>query len=94
MDENEHRLSKFFKLLGNGLRLQMAKRLLERKYYVRELAEELDRSEKTISRHFRVFRNQDIVESETEERRRYYWLKQPELVQQALNLTTYFTREE
>lgn len=92
MDEIDHRLCKFFKLIGNGLRFQMAEALLEKEYYVRELGEKLGRAEKTISRHLRVFRDQDIVESKTEDGRRYYWIKRPELVRDALALRDHFER--
>jgi predicted transcriptional regulator len=93
MEEIDHRLSKFFKLLGNGLRLEMARNLLEQRYYVRELANSLSRTEKTISKHLRVFRDQDIVESITENGRRYYWIKRTELVREALKLRNHFERD-
>lgn len=92
MDEIDHRLSKFFKLVGNGLRFQMAELLLETEHYVREIGQKLDRSEKTISRHLRVFRDQDMVESKSEDGRRYYWIKRPELVEDALALRRHFER--
>lgn len=93
MDEITHRLSQFFDGLGNGIRLQLVRELIDERKYVKELADELDRSRSAISRQLNKLADKDIVQSETSGQRRYYFLKRPDLVKSALKLQDYFERE-
>ncbi len=94
VDEVLYRLSECFDALSNALRLKTLKLLLERKYFVKELAGELERSQQTVSRHLKLLRKQGLVVSETEGPRRYYWVKKPELVREALRMRRFFERQE
>jgi len=87
-------LSKFFDGLGNGIRLKIVEELLENRCYVKELAQSMDRSSSAISRQLKKLSDQDMVQSETVGRKRYYFLKRPELIRQALTLRSYFERTE
>lgn len=68
MDEVDHRLSEIFKVLGNGLRLNIVINLQEQRRNVKALAEELGRPADTISRHLRILRQENLVEAESEGR--------------------------
>jgi DNA-binding transcriptional ArsR family regulator len=93
MDEIDHRLSQFFEGLGNGIRLQLVRELVGERLSVGELAETIARSNSSVSRQLNKLADKDIVQSETEGRRRYYFLKRPELVKEALALREFFERE-
>ncbi|MFB6356557.1 MAG: ArsR/SmtB family transcription factor [bacterium] len=93
MGEIDHRLSQFFDGLSNGIRLSIVKELLGDRCYVSELANRLSRSVTSVSRHLRVLADNDIVQSETEGRKRYFFLKRPKLIDRALQLRSFFERE-
>ncbi len=94
MDEILHRLSEMFQALGNGVRLQILLRLQEGKANVTLLANYVNRSVKTVSHHMRVLRDNDLVESHTKGRKRFYWLKRPKLVRAVFALKEFLERFE
>lgn len=94
MSEELYRLAERFKALGNGVRLQILKKMLGDRVSVTELSEHLDRPQSTVSRHLRRLRDRDLVSGETEGRRRYYTVKRPDFVQRCLQLESLLRRED
>lgn len=86
MDEIDHRLSHLYKTLGNGIRIQLLQKLQSGTFSVTELAEHVDRSLNGVSRHLRILRDNDLVESETHGRQNLYRIKRPTLVDQCLSV--------
>lgn len=93
IDEPTHRLSRFFDGLGNGIRLKLVEELTNGRQYVSELARAVDRTSSAASRQLKKLADQDIVQSQTLGRKRFYFLKRPELIVEALALRKYFERE-
>lgn len=94
MKEVLFRLSKLFQALGNGIRLQVLRRLFEEEADVGTLAETVDKSIQAVSHHLRILRDNDLVSSRTAGQRRMYRLKRPELVRAYLALADFLERDE
>jgi DNA-binding transcriptional ArsR family regulator len=92
VDEVLHRLSTLFQALGNGIRLEILRKLQEESANVSSLAEEVDRPINAVSRHLRILRDNDLVESNTEGRSRVYNLKRPDLVGACFALKSFLER--
>lgn len=94
MDEIDYRLSEIFKVLGNGLRLWIVKLLSEESRSVTELSNEMDRPMETVSGHLKKLRDQELIQAESEGRRRSYELKRPDLIEHCLELRSFISRED
>ncbi len=92
MDEVNHRLSHLFHTLGNGVRLQLLLKLQAASCTVTELAEHVDRPINAVSRHLRILRANDLVESQSQGRHSVYRIKRPELVDRCLSIHTLLKR--
>lgn len=93
LDEIDHRLSEIFKVLGNGLRLQIVIELTDRELNVKSLAERLDRPPDTVSRHLRILRQEDLVAAQSKGTTREYELKRPELIERCLSVRELLRRD-
>lgn len=92
MDEADHRLSHLFKTLGNGIRIRLLQELQSGSRTVTELADHVDRPMNAVSRHLRILRDNDLVESESQGRNNVYRIKRPELVDRCLSIQTLLQR--
>lgn len=92
MDEVDHRLSHLFHTLGNGIRLELLLKLQAASCTVTELAEHVDRPINAVSRHLRILRDNDLVESRSHVRHNVYQIKRPELVDRCLSIRTLLKR--
>lgn len=92
MDEIDYRLSEFFRVLGNGIRLGILMQLKEGKQSVKALTGHFDRSQQAVSRHLGLLRDFDLVRAETEGKHHVYHLKRPEVVEKCLELRPYVKR--
>ena len=76
---NEREMEKivsFLKVMADKSRFRLLSLLSEREYTVKELAEELELKEPTISWHLTMLRNNDMVDVRQEGTSHYYRLKQ------------------
>ena len=94
MEEVLHRLSTLFQALANGIRLLILTELQEGPETVSDLADRVNRPHNAVSRHLRILRDNDLVESESEGRNRVYDIKRPELVEACLTLRSYLERSD
>lgn len=94
MDEFVFRLSKFFEVLGNAVRFNILLLLKEGNWTVKGLAQELERSQQSISRQLKVLRDHQLVYSKTRGCYRDYYLKREDLVDKAIEMYPLLTREE
>lgn len=94
VDEDLHRLSERLDVLGNALRLKILFYLDEDRKYVSDIAEELNRSQSTTSRHLKVMRYEDILKSKADGRKRYYWVKNKKLLEICKKLRDLFRRDD
>lgn len=94
MDEVLHRLSTLFQALGNGVRLKLLETLRGDAKSVSELGNVVDRPVNAVSRHLRILRDNNLVESETQGKNRIYSLKRPTLVQACLGIKTFLKRSD
>ncbi|MFB6356767.1 MAG: ArsR/SmtB family transcription factor [bacterium] len=94
MDESVHRLAELFDVLGNGNRLEILFALENEEQNVNELAENLDKTQSSVSNHLKVLRYEDLVESETRGRKRFYRVKRPELLELCEEFKQHQQREE
>lgn len=92
MDEVDYRLSEFFRVLGNGVRLRIVLELRKDERAVTNLAEKLERTQQSVSNHLAILRDHDLVEGQTEGQYRVHSLKRPELIEKALELRPYVKR--
>lgn len=92
MDEADHRLSHLFNTLGNGIRIQLLQKLQAGACTVTELANHVDRPMNAVSRHLRILRDNDLVESESRGRNNFYRIKRPELVERCLTIRALLRR--
>ncbi len=94
MDEKDYRLVKIFDVLGNGVRLQIVKLLLEDVLTVGELAGKLDRSVSSVSHHLRTLRDVNLVQGTTVGQSVEYEAKRPELIESLLDHRNDVRRDE
>ncbi len=95
MDEVDHRLSRFFDALSNGVRLQIVELLHKAgTLCVSSVVEELERTQQSISRQLKILRYNDLVEAETDGGFRYYTIKRPELIEKALEIKPLLERDD
>lgn len=95
MDEVIYRLSEFCEALSNAVRLEIVMELRDnQRYYVGQMATKIDRSQSATSRQLGNLSKYNLVESETEKNRRYYWLKRPELIEKFLEIKPFLSRED
>lgn len=81
IDEVVHRQSELFDVLGNGCRLAILFHLDDDQDDVSSIAEALNRDQGNVSHHLRILRYEDVLESKTDGRNRYYWIKRPEILE-------------
>lgn len=94
IDEVIHRLSDTYGVLSNAVRLQLLFELEDERKNVSTLAGNLGRSQESISRHLKIMRLEDLIESETEGRKRFYWIKKPEVLEQCKDFLEILQRDE
>ena len=94
MEESLHRLSKLFQALGNGVRLQLLRKLQEGELSVKKLSEHVDRTSQTISHHLKILRDNDLLFARTVGKNRLYRIKRPKLVAACLGLIKFLRRDE
>lgn len=94
IDEVIHRLSDAYGVLSNAVRLQLLFELDGERKNVSRLADDLDRSQESISRHLKIMRLGDLLEAETEGRKRFYWIKKPEVLEQCKEFLDILQRDE
>ncbi len=94
MDEFVFRLSKFFEVLGNAVRLKILLVLRKESRTVSELADKMERSRQSISRQLKVLRDHELVRSKTRENYRDYYLKREDLINKVTELYSLLTRGE
>jgi len=73
--KEQENCSKIFKALGHPVRFYLVEKILKNKICVCALANELDMSVPSISKHFSVLKNAGIVEEEREGNNIYYRIK-------------------
>jgi len=69
IDEKVYRLAKFCKALSNAVRLELVMLLRERDCHVTALAEKIEKSRSTTSRHLANLAANDLVRSKTSGRK-------------------------
>jgi DNA-binding transcriptional ArsR family regulator len=94
VDEIDYRLSEIYNVLGNGLRLWIVKLLSGGSMSVTELSNEMDRPIETVSGHLKKLRDQELIQAESDGRRRSYELKRPDLIEHCLELCSFISRED
>jgi predicted transcriptional regulator len=94
MDEFVFRMSKFFEVLGNAVRFNILLLLKEGSWTVNGLAEELHRTQQSISRQLKVLRDHQLVSSKTRGCYRDYYLKREDLLDKAVEMYSLLTRSE
>ncbi|MFB6347629.1 MAG: ArsR/SmtB family transcription factor [bacterium] len=94
IDEITHRLSDVYDVLGNAVRLELLFELDGQRKNVSALAQALNRSQESISRHLKIMRLEDLLESKTEGRERYYWIKKPEVLEKCKEFAQLLRRED
>jgi DNA-binding transcriptional ArsR family regulator len=94
ISEDLHRMSKSRDVLGNAVRLKILFFLGHDRKYVARIAEVLNRSASTISRHLKIMRYEEILESKTEGRKRFYWVKREDLLETLKALRRLFRRDD
>jgi predicted transcriptional regulator len=92
IDESIHRAAEYYDVLGNGIRLSIILILGETKKHVSEIAEELERSQQVTSRHLKILRLEDILQSETDGRKRFFWVKRKEVLEDVKDTIEQFRR--
>jgi predicted transcriptional regulator len=92
--EINHRLGRYNRALGNGLRIEVLEYLQQKEEaYLSELAEEFDRHTSTMSDHLTKMADYDILRGETRGRKRFFWIKRPKLVDAYLSLRELLGRD-
>lgn len=93
IDETIHRVAEYYDVLGNGVRLKILLILGDEKKNVSAIAEELDRSQQVTSRHLKLLRLEDIVQSKTDGRKRIFWIKRKDVLRDIRNTIEQFQRD-
>lgn len=94
IEEIIHRLSDVHDVLGNAVRLKLLFVLDNERKNVSALADALGRTQESISRHLKIMRLEDILEAKTEGRRRFYWIKKPEILELCKQFAELLQRDE
>ncbi len=81
MSPSDEKLVEMFKALSNEVRFEMLKALREEPHYVGELAEKVNRSDGTVSRHLKQMKRNGLVSNRTKNRRVVYRIKEPEVLE-------------
>lgn len=93
LKESIHRLGELFSVLGNAIRLKILFQLDGTEKSVSEIAESMDRSQGSISKHLKVMRYEDLVEAKTEGKHRLYTIKRPEILKLCRKFVTVLQRD-
>lgn len=93
IDETLHRVAEYYDVLGNGVRLKILLILGDEKKNVSAIADELDRSQQVTSRHLKILRLEDIVQSKTDGRKRIFWIKREEVLEDIKDAIEEFQRD-
>jgi ArsR family transcriptional regulator len=94
VEEVTHRLGETLDVLGNGVRLKILFLLEDSKKNVSSIADEMDRSQQSISSHLQTLRHKNLLESETEGRKRFYWVKRPDILELVKEIRDCLSRPE
>jgi predicted transcriptional regulator len=93
--EINHRLGRYNRALGNGIRIEVLEYLQEKKEaYLSEIAEEFERHTSTMSDHLTKMADYDILRGESRGRKRFFWIKRPDLVNAYLAIRDLLGRED
>lgn len=93
IEEEIHRVSEYFGVLDNALRLKILFYLDNKKDNVTSIADALNRDQSKISKHLKDLRLTDIVEAKSQGRERYYWIKKDEIVELCKKFRNHLSRE-
>lgn len=66
---------KLLKVLSDLTRFSILKLLEQKRMSSSELEEKLDRSQSTVSKHLKILKNANLIDSERKGRRKYYGVK-------------------
>lgn len=95
IDEVIHRQSEYFEALSNAIRLKILFYLDKvEKDNVSNIANEINYSQNKVSHHLRIMKLTDLIAARTKGRRRFYWVKRPEVVELCKKFRDLLQRDE
>lgn len=93
IDEEDYRVVRVLKAMGNGLRYEIIRLLMDSPHSVSELSARLDRSVSSVSHQLDNLAARDLVRSKTDGNRNIYRPKRRDVIEKIFELRALLKRE-